>query len=200
MESTVRDKIVQIENRATRMINDLRTNENKSTALIRDEERLLLKMIGKNPHKWTSKTLEFNITSSETKTSPTVDVEILRSSIYDELLRSELKFKDQINPKGWKTVGHVNCYSDFELSFDFKRNMNGYNCFFEIGQWFGLLFSKDGTDCCLRLYDLYNDNKYHEITSESFDVHQWYKELSTLFLITEIVKNTECLLLTSSSL
>ena len=207
MESTVRDKIIQIENRAARMISDLRKNENESTALIRDEERLLLEMIGKNPHKWTGKSLEFNITSSETKTveTPTVDVEILRSSIYDELFRSELKVISPINPKGCNTVGHVHTevsvrYKKFELSFDFKRNMNGYNCFFEIGQWFGLLFSKDGTDCCLRLYDLYNDNKYHEITSESFDVHQWYKELSTLFLITEIVKNTECLLLTSSSL
>ena len=199
MESIVRDKIVQIENRAARMISDLRKNEDKSIALIRDEETLLLKMIGKNPHKWASKNLEFNITSSETETSPTVDVEILRSSVYDELLQSELIVSSPINPKGCKTVGQVKCYRKFELSFDFRRNMKGFNCFFEIGEWFGLRFNKDGTDCRLRLDDLYNDNKYHEITSEIFFLNQWYKELSTLFLITEIVKNTE-LFLTSSSL
>ena len=199
MESIVRYKIVQIENRAARMISDLRKNEDKSIALIRDEEALLLKMIRKNPRKWASKNLEFNITSSETETSPTVDVEILRSSVYDELLQSELIVSSPINAKGCKTVGQVHCYRKFELSFDFKRHMNGFNCFFEIGEWFGLLFNKDGTDCCLRLNDLYNDNKYHEITSEIFFLNQWYKELSTLFLITEIVKNTE-LFLTSSSL
>ena len=195
MESIVRNKIIQIENRAARMISDLRNNENKSTALIRDEERLLLEMIGKNPRKWTSKTLEFNIMSSETETSPSVHVEILRSSVYE--LRSELRVMDEINPLGYKTVGQVNCYGNFELSFDLV--FNGFNCLLEIGEWFGLRFNKNGT-CSLRLNDLYNDKKYHEITSENFlnNLHNWYKEYSTLFLTAKIVKNSECLSLTSS--
>ena len=174
MESIVRDKIIQIENRAAKMISDLRKNEQNSTTLIRDEEKLLLEMIGKNPHRWTSKSLEFNITSSQTNKSPNVDVKVLWS-------RSELKFIDQINPSGCKAVGQVNCYENFELSFEFKRNMNGFNSFFEIGEWFGFQFNRDGTGCFLRLNDLYKDQKYHEITSEIFNLHKWYKEFSTSF-------------------
>ena len=100
MESIVRDKIIQIEKKAARYISNLRQEENKSKALIRDEERLLLEMISKNPYKWTSKTLKFNITSSEANTEPNVAVEILRSI-------SELKKLDQIQPFGWQTVGRV---------------------------------------------------------------------------------------------
>ena len=107
----------------------------------------------------------------------------LRSTIYDELLRSELTVISPINPKGCNTVGQVHCYRNFELSFDFKRNTNGFNFVFEIGEWFGLLLNKNGTNCRLH-------NKFHEIPSvnQSFNLHQWYKELSTLFLITEIIK------------
>ena len=182
MELIVRDKIIQIENRETRQISDLREKENESKALIRDEERLLLAMIGRNPHKWTSKTMNFNITSSEIETAPNVGIEILKSVQY-----SELKKNDQIDLFGWRTVGRVQCFDNLELSFEFRRIVNGFNFDFEIGEWFGLQLSKDGT-CFLRLNDLYNDKKYHYIKSKTFDLHYWYKEYSTQF---QIIKSSE---------
>ena len=153
------------------MMSDLRKSEQESRALIRNEERLLLEMISKNPHKYTSEALKFIITSYETKSAPNVFVEISKSF-------SELKMVDQIHPLGWKSVGQVKCNGTFELSFELKRIINGFNCIFEVGEWFGLQFSKNGNACFLRFYDIFNDKKYHEITSKNLNLQQWYKECS----------------------
>lgn len=156
-------------------MSDLRKNEHESRALIRNEERLLLEMITKNPHKYTSETLKFIITSYDTKSAPNIIVEISKSF-------SELKIADQIHPLGWKSVGQVKCNGTFELSFELKRIINGFNCFFDIGEWFGLQFSKNGNACFLRFYDIFNDKKYHEITSKNLNLQQWYKENSSKYI------------------
>ena len=110
--------------------------ETESKTRIRNAEKDLLANIKQNPHKWSSNSLKFKITT-ETSSTPSVGVEILKKSQYSEnsgeSVMSNLSNQNLQNEKssdhkftgpfhsddfGWKTLGKIMIYKNFKLSLE----------------------------------------------------------------------------------
>ena len=77
------DIISKIENQTAMLINKLMDEETESKTHIRNAEKDLLAKIKQNPHKWSSNSMKFQMTT-ETSSAPNVGVEIIRNSQYSE--------------------------------------------------------------------------------------------------------------------
>jgi len=78
------DIISKIENQTAILINKFMDEETKAKTRIRDTEKDLLEKIKQNPHKWSSNSLKFKMTT-ETSLTPSVGVEILKNSQISEI-------------------------------------------------------------------------------------------------------------------
>ena len=198
------DIISKIENQTAMLINKLMAEETESKTRIRNAEKDLLAKIKQNPHKWSSNSLKFKMTT-ETSSTPSIGVEILENSQYSEISgesvmtnlsnqnlqnekSSDHKFTGPFYSDGtgsWKTHGKIMIYKNFKLSLEWKmKSYPGDNwTFLCIGDWFRLSTRKadNGTGYILRLCQnngLYNNNFSYNTNQEPFQIHmeQWLKE------------------------
>ena len=197
------DIISRIDNQTEILVNKLMDEVSESKTRIRNAEKDLLAKIKQNPHKWSSHSLKFKMTT-ETSSTPSVGVEILKNSQYSEISgesvmrnlsnqklqngkSSDHKFTGPFHSDGddWKTLGKIMIYKNFKLSLErkMKSHPGGNWAFVDIGNWFGLSTRKadNGTGYILRLKQnngLYNDDYNHDTNQEPFQIHmeQWLKE------------------------
>ena len=134
--------------------------ETESKTRIRNAEKDLLAKIKQNPHKWSSNSVKFKMTT-ETSSTPSVGVEILNNSQSSEISgesvmrnlsnqnpqngkSSDHKFTGPFHSDGFgrKTLGKIMIYKNFKLSLEWKMKSypgnNYYYPFLRIGGWFGL--------------------------------------------------------------
>ena len=166
------------------MIAKLKNDETLSITKIQNEERLLLTKIRENPRKFNSKCLEFTTILSETKSGPTIGVQVFKTF-------SEFQFTDQIQPTNWSKIGHVKCFEHFKLNFDVRRARTGFDCYLQIGKWFGLKFFKIESNFCIHLKQnngLFDDTSFHSIGERLFLTDRWYKEFSKIIFFNFCLK------------
>jgi len=203
IEDHANDIISKIENQTAMLINKLMDEETESKTRIRNAEKDLLSKIKQNPHKWSSNSLKFKMTS-ETSSTPSVGVEIQKNSQSSEISgesvianlsnhnlqnekSSDHKFTGPFHSDetGLKTLGKIMIYKNFKLSLEWKMKSypgNDY-VFLGIGDWFYLSTRKanNGTGyilCLIQRNGLYNDNLWYDTNQEPFQIHmgQWLKE------------------------
>ena len=175
--------------------------ETEAKTRIRNTEKDLLAKIKQNPHKWSSNSLKFKMTT-ETSLTPSVGVEILKNSqiseISGESVMRNLSNQNLQNEKTsdhkftgpfhsdkyglyWKTLGKIRIYKNFKLSLEWK--MKSYPVvslkFLLIGDWFGLSTRKadNGTGYIFRLNQK-NDLYFYDTNQKPFQIKkgQWHKE------------------------
>ena len=174
--------------------------ETESKTRIRNAEKDLLSKIKQNPHKWSSNSLKFKMTS-ETSSTPSVGVDILKNSQYSEISgttvmrnlsnqnlqngkSSDHKFTGPFYSDGnsiWKTLGKIMIYKNFKLSLEWKmKSYPGGYAFLVIGDWFCLSLklstkkADDGTGyilCLCQNNGLYNNNLSYNTNQEPFQIH-----------------------------
>jgi len=193
------DIISKIENQTAILINKFMDEETKAKTRIRDTEKDLLEKIKQNPHKWSSNSLKFKMTT-ETSLTPSVGVEILKNSQISEISgesvmrnssnqnlqnekTSDHKFTGPFHSDGLslETLGKIRIYKNFKLSLEWKMKSHEEVGFLLIGDWFGFSLRKadNGTGYIFRLYQkngLYNF--YNDTNKEPFQIEmgQWHKE------------------------
>ena len=200
IQDNANDIISKIENQTAMLINKLMDEETESKTRIRNAEKDLLSKIKQNPHKWSSNSMKFKM-ATETSSTPSVGVEILKNSQYSEISgesvmanlsnhnlqnekSSDHKFTGPFHSDNgnmlsyWKTLGKIMIYKNFKLSLERKMESHPRSdwAFLWIEDWFGLSTRKadNGTGYILRLYQnngLYNDNDYHDTNQEPFQIH-----------------------------
>ena len=175
--------------------------ETESKTRIRNAEKDLLAKIKQNPHKWSSNSMKFKMTT-ETSSTPSISVEILNNSQYSEISgesvmrnlsnqnlqnekSSDHKFTGPFHSDGYgsKTLGKIMIYKNFKLSLEWK--MKSYPgddwAFLRIRDWFGSSTRKadNGTGYILCLWQKNGlSNGWHDTNQEPFQIHmgQWLKE------------------------
>ena len=204
IEDHANDIISKIENQTAMLINKLMDEETESKTRIRNAEKDLLSKIKQNPHKWSSNSLKFKMTS-ETSSTPSVGVEIQKNSQSSEISgesvianlsnhnlqnekSSDHKFTGPFHSDGegkrWKTLGKIMIYKNFKLSLEWKmKSYPGNASFLWIGDWFGLSTRKAGNGtgyilCLCQNNGLYNNNLSYNANQGPFQIHlgQWLKE------------------------
>ena len=168
------------------LINKLMDEETESKTRIRNAEKDLLANIKQNPHKWSSNSVKFKMTTG-TSSAPSIGVEIIKNShISGESVMTNLSnqnlqsgkssdhkfagpFHSDGNGSRRKILGKIMIYKNFKLSLEWKMKSHPRD-FLLIGYWFGLSTRKadNGTGYILRLMQnngLYNDKCNHDTNS-----------------------------------
>ena len=198
------DIISKIENQYAMLKYKLKDEKIKAIIHIRDTEKDLLAKIKQNPHKWSSNSLKFKMTT-ETSLTPSVGVEILKNSQISEISgeptmrnfsnqnlqnekTSDHKFTGPFHSDRYglyrKTLGKIRIYKNFKLSLEWKMKSNhdGFT-FLWIGNWFDLSLRKadNGTGYIFLLKQkngLYNNYNRNDTNQKPFQIQmgQWLKE------------------------
>lgn len=158
--------------------------QTESKNYIRNSEKDLVAKIKQNPHKWSSKSMKFEMTT-ETSSTPSVGVKLVKNyDAADHKFILNGPFHSDGNEWQWKNLGKIRMYKNFKLSLEWKMNSYPGNYeFFKIGNWFILSTRQatNGTGYILGLQQrngLFNDGYLHDTNQEPFSIQmgQWNKE------------------------
>ena len=100
------DIISRIDNQTAILVNKLMDEGSESKTRIRNVEKDLLAKIKQNPHKWSSNSLKFKMTT-ETSSTPSIGVDILKNSQNSEISgESVMRNLSNQNPQNGKSSDH----------------------------------------------------------------------------------------------